>query len=125
MTLSELFARSSRNVAKSAELCAGSRAAIARSNHLARFFRLPAIRGASDVPLLSRAELTGEKMRRGGLPAPIDAKAWVGPGSLKVCSGCEDPIKHDEREFELDVLDALTLRFHAECYVAWLNFARR
>ena len=64
-------------------------------------------------------------MRRGGLPAPLDAKAGMGPGSLKLRSGCDDPIKFEDREFELDVLEALTLRFHSECYAAWSGFTRR
>ena len=125
MTLSELVTRSDRNVARSVELRARSRASIARSNHLARFFEFPVIRGGSDVQLPSRRERTLEKIRRDRLPAPIDVKLWVGPGSLKQCSGCDEPIKAEDREFELDILDAVTLRFHAECYAAWFGFIAR
>ena len=113
MMLDELVARSHRNTARSAELCSQSQAAILLSQYLAFLFR-PLIGGAS-VPLLSRAQRTAEKMRSGGLPAPNSEKVWAGRGSLTLCSGRDELIKGEEREFELDVLDTLTLRFHAEC----------
>jgi hypothetical protein len=125
MLLSELVARSERNAARSAALRSRSQAAIAASKHLASFFRLPVIRGGSDAPLLSRRRRTLDKILLGGLPVPIDEKVWVGPGSLKLCNGCDEPIKAEDREFELDVLNALTLRFHAECYAAWFGFIAR
>lgn len=71
---------------------------------------------------LTRSERTVDKTRRGGLPAPFTGKTWVGPGTSKECSGCSEPIAPEEREYEVEISDALTLQLHAECHQAWITF---
>jgi hypothetical protein len=51
----------------------------------------------------------------------VHGRVWIGPGSGKACSGCLENINDTDSEFERDYLDALILRFHAECYDAWLT----
>ena len=57
------------------------------------------------------------------LPAGLRGKMWIGPGSAKRCNGCGESVARGEQEFELEVADALTFRFHAECYHAWATFS--
>jgi hypothetical protein len=68
----------------------------------------------------SRSFRTLEATGRGALPARVDGKLWVGPGSGKLCSGCGESINSTEQEFESDYSDTLIFRFHAECYDAWM-----
>ena len=68
----------------------------------------------------TRTGRTIGKMRRGGLPASVGGKTWVGLGTSKNCSGCGEPVTADDREFEIEVAETLSFRFHAECYQAWL-----
>jgi hypothetical protein len=80
--------------------------------------------GGSDAQARpSRAERTVDKMRRGGLPAAFDGRIWVGPGSGAACNGCGDAIGPTEHEFEKDYANALSFRFHHECYTAWSKLA--
>jgi hypothetical protein len=104
---------------RSADLCEWSQWLCAVSTRLCRE---PIRGGAYDLP--TRPERTLDKTCRGGLPAPLDCTLWVGPGSLKACDGCGEVIAHDEREFEVQVSETLTFRFHAECHKAWLTFGR-
>ena len=69
-----------------------------------------------------RADKTRDKMKRGGLPAPLPTKLWHGTGSGDVCSGCGDVIARAETEIDVDVRGAITLTFHEECYRAWSTF---
>jgi hypothetical protein len=95
-------------------VCQQSRAVIAGR------FRGPS--GASDTPdptTQARIARTLDKTRRGGLPAPFEAKLYAGPGSLAACDGCGDKIASEEREYEIELAVALTFRFHTLCYHAW------
>ena len=87
-----------------------------------RWSRRPQIRGGSG-PEPPRTERTLDKARRGELPAGLRGKMWIGPGSAKRCNGCGESVARGEQEFELEVADALTFRFHAECYHAWATFS--
>lgn len=87
--------------------------------------RPPAGAAADRTSHHTRTKRTTDKTRHGGLPAPFDATMWGGLGSGKPCSGCVEPIERTEREFEKDLLEGLTLRFHAECYAAWMSFERK
>ena len=69
----------------------------------------------------SRSARTFERMRRGALPAPLEGKLWVGPGSGTACSGCGESIKSTEQEFEKVHSGTLSFRFHQECYDAWAS----
>jgi hypothetical protein len=118
--LAALVVRSHTNCDISAALCATSKSLIAVSMALLR--RSYPLRGASDAPVLSRFARTIDKSQRGGLPAPFGGKMWAGPGSLEACSGCDDKIAHAEIEYEIELHETLTFRFHAECYKAWLSY---
>ena len=97
------------------------------------FARLPVgrpIRGAADggepagepAGERTRYERTLDKARRGGLPAPVTTNVWAGRGSRTRCSGCDDVVMPAEREWQIELLEgALILRFHPECYTAWLR----
>jgi hypothetical protein len=69
------------------------------------------IAGASDTPdptTQARIARTLDKTRRGGLPAPFEAKLYAGPGSLAACDGCGDKIASEEREGEIEPAVAFT-----------------
>jgi hypothetical protein len=68
-----------------------------------------------------RPDRTVDKTKRGGLPAPFTTKAWVGPGSVQPCSGCDDMINRAETEYEIELWQTVIFRFHVECYRAWLS----
>jgi len=70
---------------------------------------------------MPRSDRTLDRVRRGGLPAPLNRQLWVGPGSNKPCDGCGERISGDEREFEINFADTLTFSFHPECYKAWMS----
>ena len=83
------------------------------------------IKGASDAPdpeLQARITRTLNKTRRGGLPAPIDGKLYAGPGSLEPCAGCGDKVARSETEYEVEIGETVTFRFHQACYNAWRTF---
>jgi hypothetical protein len=120
--LAALLVRSRRNRDTSAAVCLKSQALIAASMALLR--RSSPLTGASDAPLISRSARTTDKTQRGGCPAPFNGTTWAGPGSLQACSGCADKVEHAEIEYEIEVHETLTFRFHAECYRAWLSFGR-
>jgi hypothetical protein len=82
----------------------------------------PPIRGGSDGDS-TRTERTIDKTRGGTLPAQGAVKVTVRPGSSKVCSGCDEPITDEGREFGVEMSDAVTFRFHAECHAAWITFS--
>jgi hypothetical protein len=80
---------------------------------------------SSSLPeFAARWARTVEKTRQGGLPAPFAAMPHIGAGSGQACSGCGDCIAATEREFETRYANALTFRFHSECYRAWTAFRR-
>ena len=74
---------------------------------------------------LTHAERTIAKARQGSLPAPNNSKTWVGPGSSKLCDGCGEVIDPADREYEVELCEALTVRLHAECHHAWMAFSNR
>ena len=73
---------------------------------------------------MPRSDRTLDKVRRGGLPAPLNRQLWVGPGSNKLCNGCGERISREEREFEINFADTLAFAFHPECYKAWMSITR-
>jgi len=70
---------------------------------------------------LSRAARTLAQILEGTLRASMHGTVWVGPGSGKACSGCGENINDTDSEFEREHSEASILRFHAECYDAWLT----
>jgi hypothetical protein len=67
------------------------------------------------------------KIASGLLPTPTDpsGKLWVGKGDGHACSGCDQPITQAQTEYELDLPTRETLRFHKQCFDAWLTECHR
>ena len=72
-----------------------------------------------DPTIQARIARTLKKTRTGGLPAAFEGKLWAGRGTFAACNGCGDKISIDEAEYEIELAEALTFRFHATCYHAW------
>jgi hypothetical protein len=67
----------------------------------------------------SRALRTRDKMMRGGLPYPVAVPASIGTGAGGPCRGCGEAITPHEKLYSIQLLDALTMEFDAECYQNW------
>ena len=74
------------------------------------------------MPEQERFERTVDKTRRGGLPARADDTTEFLPGTGIVCDGCSDVITMDETLYRVNLLGAIQLSFHHECYVAWSTY---
>lgn len=72
--------------------------------------------------LRARIDKTLEKLRYGGLPAPIEAKPVVESGDGNLCSGCGESIEPFEQLYGVRVI--LPFRFHDVCYYTWATFTR-
>jgi hypothetical protein len=73
-------------------------------------------------------EKTFDKLRAGELPPPTTNTAWILNGNGTSCSGCGEPMYHDDRVYSTHVSNAATqivLRFHCDCYEAWVKFKHR
>ena len=62
-----------------------------------------------------------DKIRSGSLPLPPEPppKCFVGKGTNRPCDACDEIITPEQIEYELDVTDSRTLRFHDACLTAW------
>jgi hypothetical protein len=62
-----------------------------------------------------------DKIRSGVLPLPPDPphKCYVGKGTMRPCDACDEVITVSEIEYELDITESRTLRFHDACLTAW------
>jgi hypothetical protein len=62
-----------------------------------------------------------DKIGAGLLPLPPDPpeKCYVGKGTSRACDACDEAIRPDQIEYELDIQDGRTLRFHDKCLDAW------
>ena len=58
-----------------------------------------------------------EKIRSAILPLPSDTppKCYVGPGTNRPCDACDEIITPERIEYELDITEDRTLRFHDTC----------
>ena len=67
------------------------------------------------------ATLIADKIRSGALPLPPEppAKYYGGKGTGQLCDVCEQAITEDELEYEVDVSEGRTLRFHDRCLDMW------
>ena len=63
----------------------------------------------------------------GLLPIPTVApdEMWVGKGSGRCCSVCDQPITEAEIEYETDLPTGKTLRLHQQCLHEWHEERRR
>jgi hypothetical protein len=61
-------------------------------------------------------------VKTGRLPA-VDhlglARLWGGYGSGAPCSLCDEPVRPDEVEYEVETHPSATLRFHQACHETW------
>jgi hypothetical protein len=72
-------------------------------------------------------EKTFDKLRAGELPAPTTNTAWILYGNGTSCSGCGEPMYHADRVYSTHVTSVgaeIVLRFHCDCYEAWVKFKR-
>jgi hypothetical protein len=67
------------------------------------------------------AALIADKIHSRALPLPPEppAKYFAGKGTGKLCDACEQAITAEQLEFEVDVTDGRTLRFHEKCLDMW------
>jgi hypothetical protein len=113
----EVLGRAARTCRRSRALAAWSLALVAQSRRLT--YRPSGGSGANDT----RTERTITKARRGALPTVSGGRVWIAPGAWQACNGCGEAITPEDREYEVEVSEALTFRFHAECHRAWSTFA--
>jgi hypothetical protein len=73
----------------------------------------------------ARALKTREKTIHGGLPAPVETPPALRIGSGAPCRGCGESITPKETLYAVELLEALTLDFHAECYQSWKTLKPR
>jgi hypothetical protein len=76
------------------------------------------IQGPSDRPedLAARIEA---KVAARVLPRDRPEKMWVGPGSGKICDGCDRAITNGHQEYEFDPPGWPTIRLHQDCLQFW------
>lgn len=124
-TLSQLVARSERNILRSRALRVAAEAAV-RATRRIRRPRFAGGMDGRDAPAASagnpRVLRTWSKMKEGALPTDGARRRWVGPGHGERCNGCEEIITAREIEFEIDFRNALLLRFHRDCFKTWETF---
>jgi len=59
----------------------------------------------------------------GRLPTLEATRVWAAPGHGALCQACQKLIQTVEAEYEVDFANAVTVRMHRECYVAWRSIA--
>lgn len=62
-----------------------------------------------------------ERIAKGQLPRRAPSKIWGGYGTGKPCSLCDQPIKPDEIEYEIECAEDAghAYRFHRVCQSIW------
>ena len=60
-----------------------------------------------------------QKLKVGRLPAGKPEKLYGGHGDRLPCSGCDEPIFPAQIQYEFDVPDEGTFRFHVGCLAFW------
>ena len=59
------------------------------------------------------------KLDAGLLPRSKPEKLYGGHGDLSICSACDQPILPAQIQYEFDLLDQGTFRFHVGCLGLW------
>ena len=67
-----------------------------------------------DLGAVSRAEVMA-----GTLPREAPARVWAGYGNGQVCSARDLPSTGKDVEYETDMADGRTFRFHQPCLTVW------
>jgi hypothetical protein len=71
-----------------------------------------------DIDLRTRVR---ELIQRGWLPRRQTGEIAAGYGSGAQCAACEEPIKAEQVEYEVeDQRNSGRLRFHLACHAVWL-----
>jgi hypothetical protein len=65
------------------------------------------------------SERITDKLWQGSLPADDPVKTWGGPGSGRVCDGCDLVISKEEPEHELLMKDERVMHLHVVCANLW------
>jgi hypothetical protein len=66
--------------------------------------------------------LARQRIEQSRLPATTRINIWGGHGNGQVCSLCDEPIRREEIEYELDdggVASQRIFRFHLHCHGVW------
>jgi hypothetical protein len=72
-----------------------------------------------DNNLAELSAVVRHKITAGLLPTDKPRKVWVGKGMGKPCDACELPVTSADLEYETDLPDGRTLRFHQPCLAVW------
>ena len=65
------------------------------------------------------AEAVRHKIAAGILPTEIPSTVWAGRGTGLTCDACDRQITSAEMEYEADLRNGRTLRFHQRCLTVW------
>lgn len=63
--------------------------------------------------------LIRSKVLAGTLPKDAPVRVWAGYGNGRVCSACDLPSTAKDIEYETDMADGRTFRFHQPCLTLW------
>ena len=77
------------------------------------------------MPDMRRQRKTEDKVQQGGLPGPTTDLPRVTLGDGQSCDGCSETVQPTDQTYEVHVRGVLTLRFHPDCYSAWVHFNKR
>ena len=61
-------------------------------------------------------------VRRGERPSPRQDLVSIATGEETTCDGCGEAIRRTEEFFDVRVRGLVGLRFHHECYSAWIAY---
>jgi hypothetical protein len=73
----------------------------------------------SDQGIRDIGAVVREKMAASHLPTSRPDKVFVGRPSGKPCDACDLPITKPALEYEADLPEGRTLRFHQKCVDVW------
>jgi hypothetical protein len=68
---------------------------------------------------LAQVSVVRHKIAAGILPTETPRKVWVGKGVGKPCDACDLTVTSADMEYETDLPDGRTLRFHQACLTVW------
>jgi hypothetical protein len=64
------------------------------------------------------------KLAAGALPDVRVESVWAGPGTGRLCAGCDAPIPPSETEVEIDLAGEVVLCLHQRCFSVWQERVR-
>jgi hypothetical protein len=63
--------------------------------------------------------LIWSRILAGVLPKDSPVQVWAGYGNGKSCDACDLPATREDVEYETDMADGRTFRFHQACLTIW------